>query len=423
MQQDPAPHRRPLAATAAVVALALVPAPGTAQDVVRLPGDDQALGAEARTVYTVGALDGAEWETFSRLDQVAFDGRGNLYVLDPENFRIVVVTPDGTLLREIGHQGGGPGEFQSPISLAVHPDGRVAVFDLGHRGLIYFDENGDFVGQRPVEMGHLPGRDMQFLPDGSLIASGQGLVTVSAGGGPTVPTTRPIRRYPWGESGSISVLHEAWLPPRGGSTTESGAGPIRMVGMPQPKAFEPGFAMGVLPDGRIAYADSVTYAVKLLTPGEGAETVLRRPLEPREVTRRDREREKDRRLSELREGEGPQVRMRVQGSGGTVDVPRDAIRKMLEERVESLEFSEEFPVIADLAVDREGRIWVQRTAGDYQEEGPIDLLSPEGEYLGTIAPEGPRIPDAFGPDGLMAYLETGEFDVPMVVVKRLEPSR
>ena len=40
--------------------------------------------------------------------------------------------------------------------------------------------------------------------------------------------------------------------------------------------------------------------------------------------------------------------------------------------------------------------------------------------LGSVAPEGFRIPDAFGPNGLTAFIETDEMDVPRVVVRRLK---
>ena len=39
--------------------------------------------------------------------------------------------------------------------------------------------------------------------------------------------------------------------------------------------------------------------------------------------------------------------------------------------------------------------------------------------MGTLPADGIQVPDAFGPDGLMAYVETGELDVPVVRVIRL----
>jgi len=77
------------------------------------------------------------------------------------------------------------------------------------------------------------------------------------------------------------------------------------------------------------------------------------------------------------------------------------------------------PVIKEMAVDGEGRIWITRTAADGEAGGPTDVLALDGEYLGTLAAGDFRIPDAFGPNGLMAYIETDELDVPSVNVVRL----
>ena len=46
-------------------------------------------------------------------------------------------------------------------------------------------------------------------------------------------------------------------------------------------------------------------------------------------------------------------------------------------------------------------------------------MTPAGEYIGTLPPDGLRTPDAFGPDGLLAYIESDEMDVPTVRVVRL----
>ena len=88
----------------------------------------------------------------------------------------------------------------------------------------------------------------------------------------------------------------------------------------------------------------------------------------------------------------------------------------------------------------EGNIWVLRTPargfvdtdllGDAMESftsvptgliavgpGPLDAITPEGDYLGTIPDS--RMPNAFGPDGLVAYVTADALDVPTVVVRRL----
>ena len=88
-------------------------------------------------------------------------------------------------------------------------------------------------------------------------------------------------------------------------------------------------------------------------------------------------------------------------------------------QVEHMVFTDEIPVIADMAIDREDRIWIVRTGPGGDGEGPTDLMTAEGEYLGSLPPGAVEIPSAFGPGGLMAYVETGELDVPTVRVVRL----
>ena len=69
-------------------------------------------------------------------------------------------------------------------------------------------------------------------------------------------------------------------------------------------------------------------------------------------------------------------------------------------------FADEVPVIANIAVDWEDRIWVERTGEDGTGPGPTDIVTPDGGYVGTLPADGVRIPSAFGPNGLMAYIET-----------------
>jgi hypothetical protein len=76
-------------------------------------------------------------------------------------------------------------------------------------------------------------------------------------------------------------------------------------------------------------------------------------------------------------------------------------------------------VLADLGVDHTGRIWAQRSGSEVGEDGPIDVLSATGEYLGTVEAGSMDIPSAFGPDGLVAEVRRDELDVVTVVVRRI----
>ena len=87
--------------------------------------------------------------------------------------------------------------------------------------------------------------------------------------------------------------------------------------------------------------------------------------------------------------------------------------------MDELVFADEVPVIGAIEVDWDDRIWVTRRAADGDREGPVDIVTPDGRYVGTLAIDGLRPPDASGPDGLLAYIERDEFDLPTVRVIRL----
>jgi hypothetical protein len=92
---------------------------------------------------------------------------------------------------------------------------------------------------------------------------------------------------------------------------------------------------------------------------------------------------------------------------------------MMEGRLEGMVFASEMPLIVGLGVDWDSKTWVKRNGPAVGEEGPLDIFDADGDYLGTVPPGEGSIPDAFGPDGLAAYIETDELDVPRVVVRRL----
>lgn len=415
--------------------LTLVAAPSlNAQRVVDLPAQDREISQDLTDLYSVGSLVGDEWETFAGVDRVAFDAEGNLYILDADNFRIVVVDADGEFVREFGSEGGGPGELRMPSNMVVLPDGQVAVQDMGHSAFVLYDVNGEFVRnvRNDFQTGLLTG-SIDYHPRGGIVGATTAITIRSTGGGASVGTTgdgSPIRYVPLAnEDPAIEELARAYRPPPptasgGGQSFSSSGGSIRLSSMPRMTAFGPPIGTTVLPDGRIAVIDSVGYVVKLLDGQGELGSVLSRPIEPRPVTARDEEAERERRLEALEAGEGPQMRMMVRGGGGSggggsATIGSDAMKDMQRQMIESLVFAEEMPVLSRVEADWEGRLWVERAGQDIGEDGPTDLVTGDGEYLGTIAADGMRIPDAFGPNGLVAYIETDEFDVASVVVKRL----
>jgi len=418
-----------LAGASLVVAFAVAPA--AAQEVIELPGQDRAINANFEEIYRVGSFDGDEWETFGEIGGTAFDAAGNLYVFDRQASRVVVVDPQGDFLRDFGDAGEGPGEFRMATQLAVMPDGRVVIADLGHRAYQIFDVNGEYV--RMVGMGGggvIRIGDLQPDRTGDALISGGGstVMAMSAGpgaGAPEPPTSRPIERI--GLSGAdvvTTTIADGWLPPREAApTTLEGPGMRFSMSMASPRTFEPNLLVGALPNGGAAFSDSSAYAIKVAGPRGGVTRVLRRPIRPRPVTERIKQAEKERRLADLEAGDGPRMRIMTSGPGGGAAqaISQDAIKEMMRGQLEQMQFYPEIPVINGLKTSWSGNIWVQRSGEQPTSAGPIDVLTTEGQYMGTFAIEAVKMPAAFGPGGMAAFIETDEFDVPTIIVKRLAP--
>jgi hypothetical protein len=407
-----------------LLSLGAIPGPPVlAQEQIDLPGRDHPLRMDVQEVFSVGSITGDEWETFSRLTGAAFDEQGNLYLLDADNFRVVKVGPDGSLVAEMGGEGEGPGEFGMPFALSVTREGEVRVFDFGYGGFAFFNPDGSYKTSVPMADGMMifPSGSLLSHPAGGVLSAGGGGMRIQRGpdGGMNFPTTRPVNLFSFSAEVEVTTVYEGWNPATAGGEPKlrtTGGGGIQ-IQAPPIRAFDPEIMAGILPDGRIAVVDSTTYQVKLFRPGGEVEQVLRRPFSPREVTRRDREAEKDRRLEAMAASGGPRIMMRTD-DGTTSRIATSQARAMAESRLESMEFADEIPLVVGMAVDWSGRIWVERNGDRVGEEGPIDVLSPEGSYLGTLSPGEAKIPDAFGPGGLAAFIETDELDVPRVVVRR-----
>ena len=211
------------------------------------------------------------------------------------------------------------------------------------------------------------------------------------------------------------TVAEGWLPPaEEPPSIDVGGAQMRFPIAPQ-KVFGPRMLPGVLPDGDVVFSDSTAYAIKMARPGEGVWRILERPLWPMPATDAVTEAEQRRRLRVLADTPDDELPR-------SNFIPRspEEIRRRQRERIANLEFFDEVSVVRDLKTTWNGRIWVQRHGeepGD--DDGPIDVLAADGRYLGSFAVGTTEMPAAFGPEGLAAFLEADEFDVRMVIVRRL----
>ncbi len=67
-------------------------------------------------------------------------------VADSKNHRVQVYdSTSGLLVRQLGAQGAGPGQFQEPCGVTVDLEGRIVVADRGNHRLQVLDEQGGFI--------------------------------------------------------------------------------------------------------------------------------------------------------------------------------------------------------------------------------------------------------------------------------------
>ncbi len=414
-------------ATYAIVAT-LLAAPAVAQD--------RPLTVDMTEVYRVGGLDAQEWAFFGPGLQLSFDGAGNLLVLDVLNRRVVVIGTDGQLVRVVGREGEGPGEFQLSVGIAVWRDGRFAVPDMGHSAIQVFSPDGEI--ERFVRLAGEdapPSGALGFREEIRADPLGDRLIARGVEGVMVAMMNRMNRRIGYAEaedetlgvddraletldlSGDVmesTPILQGWRAPR----PELSLSPAdaedwpKVVASMEERYFEPGFHWDVLPDGTIAYSDSSAYAIKLARPDGSLINVLRRPLSPQAVSERIRQATIAARLETLEE-----QLARAPSSVGPLP-PRDPEQRR--QRIRDRAFYHEVPVVRGLRANWDGGLWIQRRREDpWDDEGPIDVFGADREYLGTLAVGNPAMPAAFGPDGLVVHLERDALDVPTLVVSRL----
>lgn len=398
-----------------------------AQEVIELPLADRRLDSEFPEVYRIG--DGTrEWELLSRVASLGFDADGNLHIGDlaGEELQVLIVDPRGELVVRFGRQGEGPGEFRDASEAFALPDGRTVVPDDGHFAYHIFAPDGSFermVRYPGVEPGHnLPG------------ASTPG----------AHPRVRRVDR--WRGDLVLRVAH-VWEIDAERSSFRIVDGPkaVMRLDLDGEEASETQivrasnldedatFLFVPLPGNALAMVDSSEYEVEIAGLGERVNRVLIRPFPSRPWNasnfRRFKEYTKEGLRTAAESGDGAEMA----GLFGGID-------RLLDLMDQTPLPTGNISLVESLESTWRGSIWVGRTPADGfpdydfdgellgglnpapsaprpRRPGPIDVITAEGEYIGTFSSA--PMPAAFGPDGLVAYVKVDALDVANVVVRQL----
>ena len=99
-----------------------------------------------------------------------FDAQANLHIFDRQADHIVVVGQDGSLIRTVGGQGEGPGEFDNVNTAIVGRDGSYTV--MGFTQIDLLEPDGEFVRRITMDprTTGIVMTDMA-LPDGRMVTA------------------------------------------------------------------------------------------------------------------------------------------------------------------------------------------------------------------------------------------------------------
>lgn len=119
-----------------------------------------------KETLSLGVEEGDENQIFGGRLYLSVDSDGNIYILDPQNHRILKFGKDGKLIWKTGRKGQGPGEFQNPYKIRVKNKDTIAVLD--EEQIHFFSQDGKFL--RTLKIGKWIG-DFEFLRDGRIFLS------------------------------------------------------------------------------------------------------------------------------------------------------------------------------------------------------------------------------------------------------------
>lgn len=110
---------------------------------------DEGTGPLKHPLPPLAPIDGM----FRQVTDMAWDALGNTYISDGYiNSRVAKVDKNGNWLKSWGEPGDGPGQFNTPHSIAVDANGNVYVADRGNSRIQVFDTEGNVLRQIVIDV-------------------------------------------------------------------------------------------------------------------------------------------------------------------------------------------------------------------------------------------------------------------------------
>ncbi len=330
--------------------------------VVPLWGRGDEWTVEAEPLVEIGTVSGAPEYRFSEVVAAVRLGNGDIVVADRGASELRSYDAAGNFQWRQGRFGEGPGEFESLDFLGTTASDSLVTYDESLLRIQLFDSAGGLARTLRVELPRGTG-----APGGSAPDKAVGVVE-----------GRLVLRF-------IELADEAgtgivrWVNDRAVAIDLSGGSAVSLVVVGGEEVEMKGgetssVAFGNMPEfaasaGRVAVIDTEAYAVRLISPLDGAiERIVRREVAPRAVT--------DAVLETHLDGIGE-----LAAEAGAPAERLDFIRKMWRD----MPRAQQLPVLRSVHLDAAGNLWLAPYYVAGADPPPFEIHAPDGIWLGSVA--------------------------------------
>ena len=327
---------------------------------------------------TIGVFEGDEQYMFGDIGAFVVSATEDVYILDDQAPILRQYAGDGTHIRDIGRDGGGPGEYKRPGSLALLPDGRLLLRDPGNARINVYAPDGEILTSWRLPSGGGFNTSRRMYVDGT--GNSYTMVLLEADVAIVEWTYGLARFTPAGEhTDTLAVPAWDYQAKVVTAQRENSSSTSRVP-------FTASRQWTFSPLGYFVGGVSDAYRIDLVRPDQ-PRLRIERDWQPAPVLAAEKAERERRIIENFKRNYGS-----WHWNGPSIPDTK--------------------PAYSDITIDEEGRIWVQipqtayayrtqaeadeeeartgRPAGRYRERVVYDVFEPRGGFLGTV-----RAPDDF----------------------------